>query len=81
MLAAVPQLREVLERAIAAGGSSWRDYVQPSGELGRFQHSWAVYDREGLACRGCTCDPARTGGVRRIVQAGRSTFYCPVRQR
>ncbi|WP_029009515.1 bifunctional DNA-formamidopyrimidine glycosylase/DNA-(apurinic or apyrimidinic site) lyase [Azospirillum halopraeferens] len=74
-------VRAVLARAIAAGGSSLRDYRQASGELGYFQHQFAVYDREGEPCPGCTCDVARTGGVHRIVQAGRSTFYCPQRQR
>jgi formamidopyrimidine-DNA glycosylase len=74
-------VREVLSEAVAAGGSSLRDYVQASGELGWFQHRWAVYDREGRPCPGCRCDPVRTGGIRRIVQAGRSTFYCPQRQR
>ncbi|MEQ8966474.1 MAG: bifunctional DNA-formamidopyrimidine glycosylase/DNA-(apurinic or apyrimidinic site) lyase [Azospirillaceae bacterium] len=77
----VPAIRAVLERAIAAGGSSLRDYVQANGELGYFQHAWAVYDKEGLACPGCTCDLARTGGIRRIVQSNRSTFYCASRQR
>jgi formamidopyrimidine-DNA glycosylase len=66
-----------LERAIAAGGSSLRDYVQASGELGYFQHHWAVYGREGEACPACDC----RGGIRRIVQGGRSTFYCTKRQR
>ncbi len=74
-------VREVLTRAIAAGGSSLRDYVQTSGELGYFQHAWAVYGREGEACPGCDCDRARTGGIRRLVQSNRSTFYCPRRQR
>ncbi len=74
-------VREVLNRAIAAGGSSLRDYVQASGELGYFQHSWAVYGREGARCPGCDCDFAATGGVRRMVQSGRSTFYCALRQR
>ncbi|QQP89710.1 bifunctional DNA-formamidopyrimidine glycosylase/DNA-(apurinic or apyrimidinic site) lyase [Skermanella sp. TT6] len=77
----VPAIREVLTRAIEAGGSTLRDYVQSSGELGYFQHQFAVYDREGQACPGCTCDVERTGGVQRIVQANRSTFYCPRRQR
>lgn len=77
----VPAIREVLTRAIEAGGSTLRDYVQSSGELGYFQHQFAVYDREGQACPGCTCDVGRTGGVQRIVQANRSTFYCPRRQR
>ena len=77
----VPAIRGVLADAIAAGGSTLRDYVQASGELGYFQHSFAVYDREGEPCPGCTCDLARTGGVRRIIQSNRSTFYCPQRQR
>ncbi len=74
-------VKTVLERAIAAGGSSLRDYVQPTGELGYFQHAWAVYGREGEPCPGCDCDVAATGGVRRMVQSNRSTFYCPRRQR
>lgn len=77
----VPAIKDVLARAIDAGGSSLRDYVQATGELGYFQHNWAVYDRAGGRCPDCTCDPAKTGGVRRLVQSGRSTFYCPTRQR
>jgi formamidopyrimidine-DNA glycosylase len=77
----VPAIKDVLRAAIAAGGSSLKDHVQPTGELGYFQHSFAVYDREGQACPGCDCDVARTGGVRRIVQSGRSTFYCAKKQR
>ncbi len=76
----VPSIRKVLTDAIAAGGSSLRDYVQTSGELGYFQNQFAVYDREGEACPGCTCTVAETGGVLRIVQSNRSTFYCPRRQ-
>ncbi len=68
-------VRDVLTEAIAAGGSSLRDYVQPSGEMGYFQHSWAVYGREGEACRQCG-QP-----IRRIVQSGRSSFYCATCQR
>lgn len=74
-------IRNVLTRAIEAGGSSLRDYVQASGELGYFQHEWAVYDREGAACPGCTCNPDRDGGIRRIVQSNRATYYCGRRQR
>jgi formamidopyrimidine-DNA glycosylase len=70
-------IKATLEDAIKAGGSSARDYVQASGELGWFQHQWRVYDREGQKCPGCDCGK----GVKRIVQAGRSTFYCPKRQR
>ncbi len=73
----VRAIRDVLDEAITAGGSSLRDYVQANGELGYFQHRWAVYGREGEPCPGCTC----AEGVRRIVQAGRSTFFCAKRQR
>ncbi|MCP4327535.1 MAG: bifunctional DNA-formamidopyrimidine glycosylase/DNA-(apurinic or apyrimidinic site) lyase [Alphaproteobacteria bacterium] len=74
-------IRTVLERAIEAGGSSLRDHRQATGELGYFQHQWAVYDRAGAPCPDCSCDHAANGGIRRIVQQGRSTFYCPLRQR
>jgi formamidopyrimidine-DNA glycosylase len=73
----VTAIREVLTKAIAAGGSSLKDYVQASGELGYFQHQWAVYGREGVPCPGCDCGDS----IKRIVQAGRSTFYCAKRQR
>lgn len=69
----VPVIREVLQEAIAAGGSSLRDHRQTDGELGYFQHNFRVYDREGEPCRKPGCD----GTIRRIVQSGRSTFYCP----
>jgi formamidopyrimidine-DNA glycosylase len=70
-------IRDVLAEAIEAGGSSLRDYVQANGELGYFQHRWAVYGREGEPCPGCTC----AEGVRRISQSGRSTFFCAKKQR
>lgn len=73
----VPVIREVLEEAIAAGGSSLKDYRQTDGELGYFQHNFRVYDREGEPCRTPGCD----GTIRRIVQSGRSSFYCPQCQR
>jgi formamidopyrimidine-DNA glycosylase len=66
----VPAIRDVLNEAIAKGGSTLRDYVQASGELGYFQHSFAVYGREGEDCRGCGSP------VQRLVQSGRSTFFC-----
>jgi formamidopyrimidine-DNA glycosylase len=75
----VPAIKQTLTEAIAAGGSSLRDYVQPDGELGYFQHAWKVYGREGEACQACPGPPA-CEGVRRIVQSGRSTFYCPRKQ-
>lgn len=68
---------EVLREAIAAGGSTLRDHAQPNGELGYFQHSFRVYDREGAPCPTPRC----RGVIERIVQAGRSTFHCPVCQR
>jgi formamidopyrimidine-DNA glycosylase len=74
-------VRDVLGEAIAAGGSSLRDYVQTDGELGYFQHRWRVYEREGQACADCDCELPATGGIRRIVQSGRASFYCPRRQR
>lgn len=62
----------MLNDAIKAGGSSLRDHRQTSGELGYFQHSFKVYDREGE-----TCKTPRCGGiVRRFTQNGRSTFWC-----
>ncbi len=70
-------IRAVIAEAIEAGGSSLRDHIQASGELGYFQHSFAAYDREGEPCRHAECD----GAIRRIVQSGRSTFYCPRCQR
>ncbi|HIM46630.1 MAG TPA: bifunctional DNA-formamidopyrimidine glycosylase/DNA-(apurinic or apyrimidinic site) lyase [Alphaproteobacteria bacterium] len=72
----VEAIHSVLDEAIEAGGSTLRDHVAPDGEIGYFQHSFQVYDREGVPCPGCTCG----GVVRRIVQSGRSTFYCPRRQ-
>jgi len=73
----VPAIRDVLEEAIAAGGSSLRDYRQAGGELGYFQHSLRVYGRAGEMCR----TPGCRGEIRRKVQSGRSSFYCPVCQR
>ncbi|QND51773.1 bifunctional DNA-formamidopyrimidine glycosylase/DNA-(apurinic or apyrimidinic site) lyase [Phyllobacterium sp. 628] len=69
-------IRSVIADAIAAGGSSLKDYRQADGELGYFQHSFSVYDREGDPCPRPTCD----GTVTRIVQSGRSTFFCPICQ-
>lgn len=77
----VQEIKKVLSRAIKAGGSSLKDYRTASGELGYFQFSFAVYDRAGKACPDCSCDVSRTGGIKRIVQGGRSTFYCDEKQR
>lgn len=72
LAALVPIIRQVLDEAINAGGSSLRDFRQADGELGYFQHSFNVYGREGLHCLTDGCDHA----VQRIVQSGRSSFYC-----
>jgi len=70
-------IKQVLTDAIAAGGSSLRDYAHADGSLGRFQYSFKVYGREGKPCPGDDCQ----GVVKRLVQSGRSTFYCPSCQR
>jgi formamidopyrimidine-DNA glycosylase len=71
----VAAIKQVLTAAIAAGGSSLRDYVHSSGELGYFQLQTRVYDREGLPCKTCAAP------IRRIVQGQRASFYCPTCQR
>src|SRR6195952_2797444 len=73
----VGAIHAVLNQAIKAGGSSLRDHRQTSGELGYFQHSFQVYDREGKTCESPGCG----GIVRRFTQNGRSTFWCPKCQR
>jgi formamidopyrimidine-DNA glycosylase len=75
--ALVEAIKAVLNDAIAAGGSSLRDHRQTSGELGLFQHNFRVYDREGQSCPTPRCN----GTIKRIVQTGRSTFFCPVCQK
>jgi formamidopyrimidine-DNA glycosylase len=71
----VEAVKAVLLEAIAAGGSTLRDHVAPSGEIGYFQHNFKVYGREGADCPVCSTS------IRRLVQSGRSTFYCPQCQR
>lgn len=73
----VPIIRDVLSEAIESGGSSLKDYRQAGGDLGYFQHSFRVYGREGERCVTPGCEAA----IQRIVQSGRSTFYCPQCQR
>ena len=73
----VDGIRDVLNDAIKAGGSSLRDHRRTDGELGLFQHNFRVYDREGKPCP----TPGCNGTIKRIVQTGRSTFYCPVCQK
>lgn len=71
----VREIKTVLASAIAAGGSTLRDYVQADGELGGFQNQFVAYDREGTPCPSRGCGGAHI--IRRIVQSGRSTYYCP----
>ncbi|MEM6411393.1 MAG: bifunctional DNA-formamidopyrimidine glycosylase/DNA-(apurinic or apyrimidinic site) lyase [Pseudomonadota bacterium] len=71
----VPAINSVIAEAIEAGGSSISDFASASGDLGYFQHRFAVYDREGYACRNCG------GKIQRVVQSGRSTFFCSNCQR
>ena len=73
----VPIIREVLEEAIMAGGSSLKDYQQTGGELGYFQHKFQEYGQEDQPCGLTGC----TGVIERVTQAGRSSFYCPSCQR
>jgi formamidopyrimidine-DNA glycosylase len=73
----VPEIKAVLSEAIDAGGSTLRDYRQAGGDLGYFQHSFRVYDRAEEPCPAPSCG----GTIKRIVQSGRSTFYCPRCQR
>lgn len=69
-------IRDVIDEAIQAGGSSLRDHRQANGELGYFQHRFKAYDRENQPCQKTGCD----GTIKRVVQSGRSTFYCPTCQ-
>lgn len=71
----------VLNQAIAAGGSTLRDYQKPDGSLGYFQNKHCVYNKTGQKCPHCTCDINQTGGIQKIVLGGRSTFFCPVKQK
>ncbi|PCI33166.1 MAG: DNA-formamidopyrimidine glycosylase [Alphaproteobacteria bacterium] len=69
----VPIIRDILLRAIEAGGSTLKDYARVDGELGYFQHEFKVYGREGEPCVNATCDSK----IKRLIQSNRSTFYCP----
>jgi len=76
----VPIIKAVLGESIGSGGSTLRDYVRADGEIGGFQEHFMVYDREGQPCPKCP-GPPTCKGIARIVQSGRSTFYCPRTQR
>lgn len=77
----VHSIRDVLTRAIAAGGSTLKDYRHADGELGYFQHSFTVYDREGELCPSCQKAKSTQACIKKIVQSGRSTYYCSKTQR
>lgn len=77
----IEAVRKTLQSAIAAGGSTLKDYEKPDGSLGYFQNLHCVYNKTGQKCPQCTCDTAKTGGIRKTVLAGRSTFYCPRKQK
>lgn len=77
----ITSVRKILQKAIKAGGSTLKDYRKPDGSMGYFQNSHCVYDKEGMRCPNCTCDIDKTKGIKRIVQAGRSTFYCETQQK
>ena len=77
----VAQTRVVLSAAIANGGSTLHDYQRPDGSLGYFQNLHCVYNKTGQRCPDCCCDFGTTGGIKKIVQGGRSTFYCPTLQK
>ncbi len=77
----VAAVRNTLNKAIKAGGSTLRDYRQPDGSMGYFQMQHAVYGKEGLCCPDCVDNCPHSEGIKKIVQAGRSTFYCKYLQK
>jgi formamidopyrimidine-DNA glycosylase len=77
----VEAIKSVLNRAIASGGSSLRDFRQTGGELGYFQHSFAVYDREGHPCPTCKVGARKKAFIHKITQAGRTTYFCSACQK
>ncbi len=72
----IEKTHEVLDMAIKAGGSTLHDYKKPDGSLGYFQNMHCVYNKTGQKCPDCVCDITKTGGIKKIVQNGRSTFFC-----
>lgn len=77
----VEMIRQTLDQAIKAGGSTLRDYKKPDGSLGYFQNLHCVYNKTGHPCPNCSCNLSKTGGIQKIVQGGRSTFFCSTKQR
>ncbi len=72
----IEAVRYVLQKAIDAGGSTLRDYQKPDGSFGYFQFRHCVYNKTGQPCPDCTCHINKTGGIKKIILGGRSTFYC-----
>lgn len=72
----IENTKKVLQKAIDAGGSTLRDYKKPDGSLGYFQNMHCVYNKKGQKCPHCTCNIKETGGIKSVIMAGRSTFYC-----
>ncbi|MCQ2741395.1 MAG: bifunctional DNA-formamidopyrimidine glycosylase/DNA-(apurinic or apyrimidinic site) lyase [Alphaproteobacteria bacterium] len=72
----IKSLQKILLAAIAAGGSTLKDYKKPDGKLGYFQNSHCVYNKFKQKCPECICDVEKTGGIKKIIQNGRSSFYC-----
>lgn len=77
----VESIRRTLQKAIDAGGSTLKDYRRPDGSEGYFQFRHCVYNKTGQRCPGCRCNLQETGGIQKVIQAGRSSFFCPVKQR
>ncbi|MBR1648511.1 MAG: bifunctional DNA-formamidopyrimidine glycosylase/DNA-(apurinic or apyrimidinic site) lyase [Alphaproteobacteria bacterium] len=79
--AIVANTRIILQKAIDNGGSTLRDYHKPDGSSGNFQSLHCVYNKTGQHCPECKCDVNKSGGIKKTVQGGRSTFYCPMLQK
>lgn len=77
----INSIKIILKKAIAAGGSTLHDYKRPDGSTGYFQLQHAVYGKEGKCCPHCICKKTNQHGIRKIIQDGRSTFYCPCLQK
>ena len=76
----IESIRKTLKKAIIAGGSTLKDYKKPDGSMGYFQNQHCVYNKTGQKCPNCCCDTNKTGGIKKITQGGRSTFYCETLQ-
>ena len=77
----IKSTRKILQKSIEAGGSTLKDYHHLDGEIGHFQEMHCVYGKEGKKCPNCICDITKTGGIHKIIQGGRSTFYCKTKQK